>query len=110
MSYVDPEIISYIPTRSVRQLGNVGREGAVDSELYKVDMRGKNDWAKKHKEHIQAWDCRMESIPTRKQFLLTDMVTADDYLTWFKAIDKLYLLPPEARSRQIWSKRQCRSP
>ncbi|MBA0648980.1 hypothetical protein Goklo_016600 [Gossypium klotzschianum] len=33
MSYVDPEIISCIPTRSVIQLGNVGREGAVDSTL-----------------------------------------------------------------------------
>ncbi|MBA0682641.1 hypothetical protein Goari_024342 [Gossypium aridum] len=41
----------------------------------------------------------MESIPTCEPFLSTDTVAADDYLTWFKAINKLYLLPPETLAR-----------
>ncbi|MBA0734000.1 hypothetical protein Gogos_017954 [Gossypium gossypioides] len=74
-------------------------------------MREKNDKdsAEKHKEHIQAWDRRMESIPTREPFFLAETTMNDDYLTWLRVVGKPYLLPPEANNRQIQSKRQRRS-
>ncbi|KAH1129340.1 hypothetical protein J1N35_000718 [Gossypium stocksii] len=52
-------------------------------ELHKVDMQGKynEDWAEKHNEHIQDWDCRMKSITSRESFFSADMTIADDYLT-----------------------------
>ncbi|KAH1129576.1 hypothetical protein J1N35_000954 [Gossypium stocksii] len=70
------------------------------NELHNMDIWGKNDkdWVEKHKEHIQAWDRRIESRLTRAPFFLVDTVTADHYLTWFRAIEKLYLLPPEAKN------------
>ncbi|KAK5802983.1 hypothetical protein PVK06_030620 [Gossypium arboreum] len=69
-------------------------------------MRGKNneDWVQKHKEHIQASDRKMQSKLARKPFFLANTATAKNYLTWFRFFSKPHLLPPEARSRQIWPK------
>ncbi|PPD97633.1 hypothetical protein GOBAR_DD05340 [Gossypium barbadense] len=69
-------------------------------ELHKVDMWGKdnNDWAVRHGVHIEAWDCRMQSLPICESFFPADTVAVDDYLAWFRVVGKLYLLPLEARS------------
>ncbi|MBA0735551.1 hypothetical protein Gogos_019390, partial [Gossypium gossypioides] len=76
-------------------------------DLHKVDMRGKDNinWSVRHEEHIEAWDRRMQSIPVREQFFLADTAAVDNYLTWFRVVDKSYLLSPEERSRQIQTKR-----
>ncbi|KAH1097370.1 hypothetical protein J1N35_014291 [Gossypium stocksii] len=83
MTYADPEIISYIPPEVL--------------------------------DNQEMWDANVplimiESVPSREPFFSIDTTTADDYLTWFRTVGKSYLLPPEAMSRQIWSKRQCRPP
>lgn len=81
-------------------------------ELHKVDMRGKDntDWLVWHKEHIEVWDRRMQSIPIREQFFSMDTAATDDYLAWFRTTDKLYMLSPEERSWQIRVKRSRRMP
>ncbi|MBA0852208.1 hypothetical protein Goshw_002506 [Gossypium schwendimanii] len=45
---------------------------------------------------------RIKSILVYEPFSSTDTVIADNYLTWFRAFSKPYLLPLEAKSRQIW--------
>ncbi|PPR87531.1 hypothetical protein GOBAR_AA33161 [Gossypium barbadense] len=105
------------PARSVSKSGYVVHEGAIGSlfgwsqwipspprdikELYKVDMQRNNDkdWVEKHKEHIQAWDRRMESLPIREPFFSTNTAADIDYMMWFKVARKSYLLSPEARTQ-----------
>ncbi|KAK5802888.1 hypothetical protein PVK06_030516 [Gossypium arboreum] len=81
-------------------------------ELHKVDMQGKDntDWLVWHKEHIEVWDRKMQSIPIREQFFSMDTAATDDYLAWFRTTDKLYMLSPEERSWQIRVKRSRQMP
>ncbi|MFQ6628813.1 hypothetical protein Gotur_008086 [Gossypium turneri] len=55
-----------------------------------------------HESNRVLWQFRIESIPARESFFSTDTVEFDDYLTWFRAVGKPYLLPPEVRSRYIF--------
>ncbi|MBA0749331.1 hypothetical protein Gogos_003276 [Gossypium gossypioides] len=81
-------------------------------DLHKMDMRGKDniDWSVGHKVHIEVCNRRMQSIPIREQFFSTNTTIVDDYLAWFRAIGKPYLLSLEERSRQIRAKRSHRPP
>ncbi|MBA0694243.1 hypothetical protein Goari_004559 [Gossypium aridum] len=72
-------------------------------ELYKVDMQGKdnNNWTVWHGEYIDAWDRKIQFLLVCEPFFSADTLAADDYLALFRAIGKLYLLPPEEKSSQI---------
>ncbi|PPR93750.1 hypothetical protein GOBAR_AA26921 [Gossypium barbadense] len=97
--------MSYLAsTRSVGKSTDVGRQGAVGSG------KDNNNWVVRDGEHIEAWDCRIQSLPVYESFFSADMAVVDDYLTWLRAVDKLYLLPPKARSQKIRLKRQHRQP
>ncbi|MBA0862640.1 hypothetical protein Goshw_011010, partial [Gossypium schwendimanii] len=53
------------------------------------------DWSVQCEEHIQSWDCH-------EQFFSTETAAVDDYLAWFRAVGKSYLLSLEERSRCIF--------
>ncbi|PPD85531.1 hypothetical protein GOBAR_DD17531 [Gossypium barbadense] len=100
MSYIDTDAID-----SVHDDGNArNRPGVVIirvEDLHKMGMPGKDntDWSKRHEEHIEAWDRRMQSIHVHQQFFSVDTTTVDDYLAWFKAVSNSYLLSLEEKSR-----------
>ncbi|KAG8503651.1 hypothetical protein CXB51_001637 [Gossypium anomalum] len=73
------------------------------NELHKVDIRGKNNdnWPQWHGEHIEAWERRMQSLPSRESFFSIDMVADVEYLPWFRLVGKSYLLSSEEWRSQI---------
>ncbi|KAG8496570.1 hypothetical protein CXB51_007683 [Gossypium anomalum] len=68
-------------------------------DLHKVDMQGKDNINRlmRHEENIEAWDHRMQSILVREQFFSADTAVVDDYLAWFRVVNKSYLLSSEER-------------
>ncbi|PPS08207.1 hypothetical protein GOBAR_AA12440 [Gossypium barbadense] len=97
---------------STSQNGRPMRVPIGDKNLHKLDMRRKNDknYTKKQTEYIQAWDCRIESLPVCEPFFSVDTTIDTDYMTQFRAVEKSYLLSSKVRSRQIQSNRQRHLP
>ncbi|PPR98071.1 hypothetical protein GOBAR_AA22593 [Gossypium barbadense] len=63
-----------------------------------------------HKDYIDIWDRRIDFILISEPFFKLDMMTSMEYMLWFRLVGKHYLLPVEARSRQIRLKGPQRSP
>ncbi|PPS11729.1 hypothetical protein GOBAR_AA08914 [Gossypium barbadense] len=89
------------PSKNFGQSEYVGREGAVDS----VDLWGKNDknWRDIHVEYIDVWDHKMKFSPIHEPFFSSNIAAC---LEWFRVASNPYMLSVEAKSRQLYRKRE----
>ncbi|XP_052490907.1 uncharacterized protein LOC128043088 [Gossypium raimondii] len=59
---------------------------------------------------MEMWENRNEYLPTREPIIVPELACVPEYMPWFRANGKPYLLTPEERQRQLRVGRERRGP
>ncbi|MBA0795795.1 hypothetical protein Gohar_006630 [Gossypium harknessii] len=108
---LEAEITKILRMHPIQILGesqHLAREGVIDIEdLYHIDLWGRtNDhWPAFHAQYINIWNNRYDFLPTCEAIIAMELACFLEYMPWFKAHGKLYLLGEEARGRQPHTRR-----
>ncbi|XP_052481157.1 uncharacterized protein LOC128035455 [Gossypium raimondii] len=71
-------------------------------EHHKIDLRLLGtDWPLYWSVYTEMWENRNEYLPTREPIIVPELACIPEYMPWFRAHGKPYLLTPEERRRQI---------
>ncbi|XP_052478404.1 serine/threonine-protein phosphatase 7 long form homolog [Gossypium raimondii] len=80
-------------------------------EHHKIDLRLLGtDWPLYWSVYTEMWENRNEYLPTREPIIVPELACVPEYMPWFRAHGKPYLLTPEERRRQIRVGRERRGP
>ncbi|XP_040942285.1 uncharacterized protein [Gossypium hirsutum] len=80
-------------------------------EHHKIDLQLLGtDWPLYWSVYTEMWENRNEYLPTREPIIVLELACVPEYMPWFRAHGKPYLLTPEERRRQIRVGRERRGP